>query len=34
VQIIAAQYRDHTAIRFAQLLERAWRGFVAPPGFA
>jgi amidase len=34
VQIMSAQYRDHTTIRFAQLLERAWRGFVAPPGFA
>ena len=33
VQVMAAQYRDHTSIRFAQLLEREWRGFVPPPGF-
>jgi amidase len=33
VQIMSAQYRDHTTIRFAQLLEREWRGFVPPPGF-
>ncbi len=34
VQIVAPAYRDHSAIRFAQLLEDRYRAFVAPPGFA
>lgn len=34
VQIIGAQYADRTTIRVAQLLEKAWRGFVPPPGYA
>lgn len=34
VQIIAPAYGDHTAIRFAQLLEREYYGFVAPPAYA
>jgi len=34
VQIVGAQYRDHDMIRFAQLLEREYRGFVPPPGWA
>jgi amidase len=34
VQIIAAQYQDLSAIHFARLLERNYRGFVPPPGFA
>ena len=34
VQIIAPQYRDYDAIRFAQLLERDYGGFTPPPGFS
>jgi amidase len=34
VQIMGAQYRDHPPIRFAQLLEREYRGFEKPPGWA
>lgn len=34
VQIIAPQYLDHSAIRFAQLLEREYYAFKPPPGFA
>jgi amidase len=34
VQIIGPQYGDHGCIRFAGLLEEAFRGFLAPPGFA
>lgn len=34
VQIVAPAYMDHSAIRFAQLLEEQYRTFVAPPGFA
>ena len=34
VQIVAPAYMDHSAIRFAQLLEDQYRAFVAPPGFA
>lgn len=34
VQIIAPQYLDHSAIRFAQLLEREYCAFTPPPGFA
>jgi len=34
VQIIARQYGDHTAIRFAELLERDFARFVPPPGYA
>jgi len=33
VQITASQYGDLTAIHFARLLEREYRGFVPPPGF-
>src|SRR5215469_3867907 len=33
VQIVGPQYSDHSCIRFAGLLEEAFRGFVAPPGF-
>ncbi|MCZ6764961.1 MAG: amidase [Alphaproteobacteria bacterium] len=34
VQIVGPHYGDRTCIRFAQLLERAYQGFVAPPGYA
>ncbi len=34
VQIVAPAYRDHSAIRFAQLLEDQYRAFTPPPGFA
>ena len=34
VQIIGGQYRDLTCIRLARLLEREYRGFVPPPGYA
>ncbi|MFV0280704.1 MAG: amidase [Rhodoblastus sp.] len=34
VQIVAPAYRDHSAIRFAQLLEDRYRAFEPPPGFA
>ncbi len=34
LQIVAPQYRDYDAIRFAQLLERDYGGFTPPPGFA
>jgi amidase len=33
VQIVGPQYGDLTCIRFAQLLEREYQGFVPPPGF-
>ena len=33
VQIIGPQYADFTCIRFAQLLEREYQAFVAPPGY-
>src|SRR5271165_162145 len=33
VQIVGPQYGDKSCIAFAGLLERAYRGFVAPPGF-
>jgi amidase len=33
VQITGPQYGDLSCIHFAQLLEREYRGFVAPPGF-
>lgn len=33
VQIIAPQYMDHSAIRFAQLLEKEYCGFTPPPGW-
>ena len=32
-QIITRQYGDYTSIRFAELLEREYAGFVAPPGY-
>jgi amidase len=34
VQIIGPQYGDKSCIAFANLLERAYRGFVPPPNFA
>jgi amidase len=34
VQIVGPQYGDKSCIAFAGLLERAYRGFVAPPDFA
>jgi amidase len=34
VQIIGPQYGDLTCIRLARLLERAYCGFVPPPGYA
>jgi amidase len=34
VQIVGPQYGDLSCIRFAQLIERAYGGFVPPPGFA
>ncbi|MCA3573242.1 MAG: amidase [Aestuariivirga sp.] len=33
VQIITRQYDDFTAIRFAELLEKEYHGFVPPPGY-
>ncbi len=33
VQIIARQYGDYTSIRFAELLEKEYGGFVPPPGY-
>jgi amidase len=33
VQIITRQYGDFTALRFAELLEREYLGFVPPPGY-
>jgi amidase len=33
VQIITRQYADYTAIRFAELLEKEYAGFVPPPGY-
>jgi amidase len=34
LQAIGPYLEDRTTLRFAQLLERAWRGFEAPPGYA
>jgi amidase len=34
VQIVARAYDDLTAIKFAQLLERQYRAFAPPPGYA
>ena len=34
VQIVGPQYGDLTCIRFAELIEREYAGFVPPPGFA
>ena len=34
VQIVAPHYGDLTSIRFAQLLEKQYIGFQAPPAFA
>jgi amidase len=34
VQIIGRQYDDYSCIRFAELLEKEYRGFVPPPAFA
>ena len=33
VQIITRQYGDYTSIRFAELLEREYGGFIPPPGY-
>jgi amidase len=33
VQIITREYGDYTSLRFAELLEKEWRSFIAPPGF-
>lgn len=33
LQAIGPYLEDRTTIRFAQLLEREWRGFEAPPGY-
>jgi amidase len=33
VQIITRQYGDYTALRFAELLEKEYAGFVPPPGY-
>ena len=33
IQIIARQYCDYTSIRFAELLEKEYGGFVPPPGY-
>jgi len=33
VQIVAPQYGDLTSIAFAQMLEKEYYGFVAPPGY-
>jgi amidase len=33
VQIIAREYGDYTSLRFAQLIEEQFQGFVEPPGF-
>jgi amidase len=33
VQIIGPYLEDRTTIRFAELVEREFGGFVAPPGF-
>ena len=33
VQIITREYGDYTAIRFAELLEKEYHGFIAPPGY-
>lgn len=33
LQAIGPYLEDRTTIRFAQLLERAWHGFVAPPAY-
>jgi amidase len=33
VQIITREYGDYTSLRFAELLDREWRGFVVPPGY-
>jgi len=33
VQIVGPQYGDFTCIAFAQLLEREYQAFVAPPGY-
>ena len=33
VQIITRQYADFTSIRFAELLEKEYAGFVPPPGY-
>ena len=33
VQIITRQYGDYTSIRFAELLEKEYGGFIPPPGY-
>jgi amidase len=34
VQIVGPQYGDRATLAFAAILERDWRGFAAPPGWA
>lgn len=34
VQIITREYGDYTSLRFAELLEKEYGGFIAPPGFS
>ena len=34
VQIVGPLYGDRTTIAVADILERLWRGFVPPPGWA
>ena len=34
LQAVGPYLEDRTSLRFAQLLEREWRAFTAPPGFA
>jgi amidase len=33
VQIIAREYGDYTSLRFAELIEQEFGGFIAPPGY-
>ena len=34
LQAVGAYLEDRTTLKFAQLVEEAWGGFVAPPGYA
>ena len=34
VQIASSLYSDRTTVTVAGLLERAWRGYTPPPGYA
>ncbi len=33
LQAIGPYLEDRTTLRFAQLLEREWQGFIPPPGY-